>query len=214
MPVAMALIGVAVLLAAAPLAVALQALRGASHVIYATCFMACAVLLGIACSALLAAADPARTLVLPIGLPWIGAHFRIDALSAFFLLVTNLGGAGASLFAMGYGRHETAPGRVLPFYPAFLASMNLVVLADDAFSFLIAWEFMSLSSWALVMSHHKDAENRRAGYIYIIMASFGTLTLLLAFGLLAGSGGGYAFRDIRSVAAVLPGLTLTLVLIG
>ena len=42
------------------------------------------------------------------------------------------------------------------------------------------------SSWALVMSHHHDPENRSAGYIYIVMASFGTLALLLAFGLLAG----------------------------
>src|SRR5215468_4392133 len=152
-PVAMALIVVAVLLAAALLAIVLQA-RGACHFVYPICFMACALLLGIACAQLLAAADPAPTLVLPLGLPWIGAHFRIDPLSAFFLLVTNLGGAGASLFAMGYGRHETAPGRVLPFYPAFLAGMNLVVLADDAFAFLIAWEFMSLTSWALVMAHH------------------------------------------------------------
>ena len=75
--------------------------------------------------------------------------------------------------------------------------MNLVVLADDAFTFLVAWEFMSLSSWALVMAHHHDPENRRAGYIYIVMASFGTLALLLAFGLLAGGAGGYAFADIR-----------------
>ena len=54
--------------------------------------------------------------------------------SAFFLVVVNLGGAAASLFALGYGRHEDAPQRVLPFYPAFLAGMNLVVLADDAFT--------------------------------------------------------------------------------
>src|SRR5438105_8680787 len=46
------------------------------------------------------------------------------------------------------------------------------------------------------------------------MSSFGTLTLLLAFGLLAGSGGGYAFSEIRSAPAALPGLVLILVLIG
>ena len=46
---------------------------------------------------------------LPLGLPWLGAHFRIDALAAFFLVVVNLGGAAASLFALGYGRHEHAP---------------------------------------------------------------------------------------------------------
>ena len=215
MPVAMALTGVAALLATSLIAALLQRLRGASRLVYLICSIVCVVLLGLACSQLLAPAHPAPTMALPIGLPWIGAHFRIDALSAFFLLVTNLGGAGASLFAIGYGAHETAPGRVLPFYPAFLAGMNLVVLADDAFAFLVAWEFMSLSSWALVMSHHADGENRRAGYIYIVMASFGTLMLLLGFGLLAGAGGGYTFSEIRSLAAaVLPGLTLTLVLIG
>ena len=77
--------------------------------------------------------------------------------------------------------------------------MNLVVLADDAFSFLLSWEFMSLSSWALVMAHHRVPENRHAGYVYILMASFGTLALLLAFGLLAGPEGNYAFAAIRSV---------------
>ena len=88
--------------------------------------------------------------------------------------------------------------RVLPFFPAFLAGMNLVVMAADAFSFLLSWEFMSLVSWALVMAHHRDAENARAGYIYLMMASFGTLCLLLAFGLLAGPAGGYGFDEIRS----------------
>ena len=88
-----------------------------------------------------AAAPP---LTLPLGLPWLGAHFRLDALAAFFLGVVNLGGAAASLYGLGYGRHEPAPHRVLPFFPAFLAAMNLVVLADDAFTFLLSWEFMSL----------------------------------------------------------------------
>ena len=118
--------------------------------------------------------------------------------SAFFLAVVNLGAAAASLFALGYGRHEPAPQRVLPFYPAFLAGMNLVVLADDAFTFLVSWEFMSLSSWALVMSHHRERDNVHAGYVYLVMASFGTLALLLAFGLLAGPDGGYGFDAMRA----------------
>src|SRR5690606_33577753 len=153
---------------------------------------------------------------LPIGLPWIGANFRIDALAALFLVVINLGSAAASLFALGYGQHETAPGRVLPFYPAFLAGMNLVILAADAFVFLVSWEFMSLAAWALVMAHHHDANSRRAGYIYIMMASFGTLALLLAFGLLAGPGGNYLCSSITSGQQPkwLHGLVLILVLLG
>ena len=109
-----------------------------------------------------------------------------------------------------------APHRVLPFYPAFLAGMNLVVLADDAFTFLLSWELMSLASWALVMAHHRVRDNAEAGYIYLVMAGFGTFCLLLAFGLLAGADGNYAFDAIRSgtVSPTIAALVLALVLIG
>jgi hydrogenase-4 component B len=105
---------------------------------------------------------------------------------------------------------------VLPFYPAFLAGMNLVLLAADAFTFLFAWEFMSLSSWALVMAHHRRPGNAAAGYLYLLMASFGTLALLLAFGLLAGPSGGYEFQAIRQAppAATIAAVVLVLALIG
>jgi hydrogenase-4 component B len=214
MPVAVVLWGVAALFATSVLALAIQRTGVGGRLIYLICFAVGIANVCVAGMQLLHGSATAPALHLPVGLPWIGAHFRMDALSAFFLLVANLGGAGASLFAIGYGAHEKAPGRVLPFYPVFLGAMNLVVLADDAFSFLVAWEFMSLSSWALVMAHHRDPDNRTAGYIYIVMASFGTLTLLLAFGLLAGGAGGYAFADIRSASQVLPGLVLILALIG
>jgi hydrogenase-4 component B len=159
---------------------------------------------------------PATSLTLPLGVPWLGAHLRLDALSAFFLIVIDFGAFGASLFALGYGTHETAPERVLPFYPAFLAGMTLVVLADDAFTFLFAWEFMSLTSWALVMSHHRIPENVRAGYVYLVMASFGTLSLLLGFGLLAGASGQYTFEAMRlaNPSAMLGALALILAFIG
>ena len=72
---------------------------------------------------------PTQHLQLPLGLPWIATNLRLDALSGFFLVLIGLGGAGASLFALGYGRHEAHPERVLPFYPAFLAGMALVTIA-------------------------------------------------------------------------------------
>lgn len=215
MPLTFALWSVAVLLSIAFVATAICRFRVASTVIYAICLTVSLANL-ITAGLHLFGNGPPLTLWLPIGLPWIGATFRIDALAALFLIVINLGSAAASLFALGYGRHEAAPGRVLPFYPAFLAGMNLVVLAGDAFVFLVSWEFMSLASWALVMAHHHDADNRRAGYIYIMMASFGTLALLLAFGLLAGPQGNYRFADMAGIARPewLQGLVLVLVLMG
>ena len=94
--------------------------------------------------------------------------------------------------------------------------MNLVLLADDAYAFLFSWELMSLTSWALVMAHHQEPANVRAGYLYLVMACFGTLALLLAFGLLAGPNGGYDFAAIRAgtVTPAFAALVLTLALLG
>ncbi len=152
--------------------------------------------------------------VLPLGLPRTGLRFRLDGLAAFFLLVLDLGAVVACLFALGYGRHEPRPRRVLPFVPAFLGAMHLVLVADDAFAFLFTWELMSLCSWALVVSRPDTAENARAGYVYLVMAGLGTAALLLAMGILAGSDGGYAFAEMRAaerepwLAAVAVGLIL------
>ncbi|HET6224356.1 MAG TPA: hydrogenase 4 subunit B, partial [Dongiaceae bacterium] len=207
---------VAILLALAVFGVAGARRAFATPVVYAVALAASLVAGLNALAHLLAGVTMPATVVLPLGLPWIGAHFRLDALSALFLAIVNIGGAAASLYGLGYGRHEPAPFRVLPFFPAFLAGMNLVVLADDAFTFLLSWEFMSLASWALVMAHHRVPDNVRAGYVYLIMASLGTLALLLAFGLLAGPDGNYAFTAIRGGTAPpwIAALVLTLALIG
>ena len=215
MTLTLALSCIAAHLAISLLAVATGRSLVTMRIVYGASLAISLLLLAIAADHLLGAKAPV-TATLPLGLPWLGAHFRIDVLSAFFLMVVDLGAAAASLFALGYGRHEPEPQRVLPFYPAFLAGMNLVVLADDAFTFLVSWEFMSLSSWALVMSHHRVRDNAHAGYVYLVMASFGTLALLLAYGMLAGPDGSYAFAAIRAdppsadVAAVI----LILALIG
>lgn len=189
-----ALTGVSALLVLAVAGVLLARGPYGRPVVYGS---ALAVTLIAALSALTAIAAPTGGLVLPLGIPWIGANLRLDALSAVFLFVVNLGGAAASLYGLGYGRHDHAPERVLPFFPAFLAGMNLVPLAGDAYTFLLAWEFMSLASWALVVSHDKEAGNVQAGLVYILMASFGTLALMLAFGLLA-AGGGFTFEAMRA----------------
>lgn len=216
MPIVLALIDAALLLLVA-LAAPVLLRRGAMAATAAVYGAAAVLTLGLAgLGGGVLVTGAASEITLPLGLPWIGAAFRLDALAAVFLTLIGVGGAAASVYALGYGRHEHDPSRVLPFYPAFLAGMSLVVLAADAFSFLVSWEFMSLASWALVMAHHHDEDNRRAGYLYLMMASFGTMALLLAFGLLAGPDGTYAFAAMRGLARPdwQSGLILTLMLIG
>lgn len=137
---------------------------------------------------------------LPIGLPMIGFHLRLDPLSAFFGVVINGGVLATSVYGMGLDRTKDVTPRVEPLFPLFVAAMNLVLLADDAYAFLFSWELMSLASWALVVARHASPENRRAGHLYLVMAAIGTTALVFAFGGLAGPSGGYAFDTIRAHA--------------
>src|SRR5712664_2745444 len=127
--VLLALACAAVLISTAVLGVVVANDARARQVVYGVCLIVTLALFSIALLALLGFFDVPSAATLPLGIPWLGAHFRLDALAAFFLAVVNLGAAAASLFALGYGRHEDAPRRVLPFYPAFLAGMSIVVLA-------------------------------------------------------------------------------------
>jgi formate hydrogenlyase subunit 3/multisubunit Na+/H+ antiporter MnhD subunit len=210
---AAAIAGLLLLLSLA--AAMLPARPAASNLVYGASAALCAAFGVIGLATLAAPAEPSA-LVLPVGLPWLGAHLRIDALSALFLVLLGIGAAAASLYAIGHGRQEREPHRTLPFYPGYLGAMAVVILAEDAFTFLLAWEVMSLLSWALVLTQHRAEETRRASYIYLVMAGFGTMVLLLAFGLMAGSGGSYDFAAIRDSGpgGATAAVVLLLMLIG
>ncbi len=154
-------------------------------------------LFAIALSALFA---PAQTAVLPIGLPTLPFHLRLDALSAFFLMVIGAASAGVSIFAAGYFRQGegTPPGLLCFEYHLFLASMAGVVLADDAYAFMVMWETMALSSFFLVTANHRIPEIRRAGYLYLLVAHIGAIGILMCFGVLQANTGDYTFANMRA----------------
>jgi hydrogenase-4 component B len=191
---------------------------GAGRGVYAACAIVAAALAAIAACVLLVPGAHPGAIRLAVGLPLGETVLGFDPLSAAFAVIVNVATSIVSAYAIGYGAHAREPQRVVPFYPAFIAGMNLVLLAQDAFSFLVGWEFMSLASWALVVSDHTSAENRRAALVYLVMATGGALTLLFAFGMLAGSAGSYAFEEMRRAAlsGVRPagGLVLALALVG
>jgi hydrogenase-4 component B len=156
------------------------------------------VLFGIALHAVFA---PPEVTVLPIGLPDLPFHFRLDGLAAFFLMVIGGAAAGVSAFAVGYFRKiegVTPSGMLCLQYHVFLASMALVVLADDAYAFMVMWETMALSSFFLVTADHRREENRRAGYLYLLIAHIGAIGILLCFGVLQSNTGDYTFANMRA----------------
>jgi formate hydrogenlyase subunit 3/multisubunit Na+/H+ antiporter MnhD subunit len=195
-PLAAALAIAAAWLAIATLGVlAPHALRFVAKVLYP---LGALVGLALAAIALVAIGQPPDETVLPLGLPDLPFHFRIDALSAFFLLILGSVAAGVSVFAAGYLRpgEGAHPGVQCMWYHLFLASMALVLLADDAYAFMVTWETMAVSSFFLVTSDHRIPEIRRAGYLYLLVAHVGAIAILMCFGVLHGFGD-YSFASMR-----------------
>jgi formate hydrogenlyase subunit 3/multisubunit Na+/H+ antiporter MnhD subunit len=153
-------------------------------------------LMGVGLSAVFA--DP-EVAVLPLGLPQLPFHLRLDGLSAYFLLLIGGVTAGVSAFAAGYFRRGegTPPGLICLEYHVFLASITMVVLADDAYVFMVMWETMAFSSFFLVLANHRIPEIRQAGYLYMLVAHIGALGILLCFGLLQANTGDYTFANMR-----------------
>jgi len=176
--------------------VAWRRLRVVSRVLFPAGAAAGAVL---AVAAFLAIGAPASETVLPLGLPDLPFHLRLDALSAFFLVLLGSAGTAISLFSAGYFRASegAAPGLVCFQYHVFLASMALVLLAADAYAFMVAWEAMALSSYFLVTTEHRIPEIRRAGFLYLLIAHVGAIGILLCFGVLQGASGDYTFAAMR-----------------
>ena len=154
-------------------------------------------LLGVGISAAFSVPEVA---ILPIGLPQLPFHLRLDSLSAFFLIVIGGAGAGVSAFAAGYFRQGegTPPGLICLEYHIFLASMAMVVIADDAYAFMVVWETMAFSSFFLVIANHRIPEIRNAGYLYMLVAHIGALGILLCFGVLQANTGDYTFANMRA----------------
>ena len=156
--------------------------------------------LGVGVTGVAALGAGPQTALLAIGLPDLPFHLRLDNLSAVFAVLLGFAGAGISIYSAGYfGKSDTPGLGPLCFeYHVFLASMLMVLLADDAYAFMVAWECMALSSFFLVTTDHKHEEIRRAGFLYLLIAHIGALGILLSFGVLTGGAGDYSFAAMRT----------------
>jgi hydrogenase-4 component B len=171
-------------------------LKHRQRVFIETAFMlaATASLLSVVAGIWTVATGSVGCVVLPVGLPDLPFHLRLDPLAGFFLTVIAGLSLYVSLYSVGYIKGYLGKRSVISliiFYCLFVAGMLMVVLADDALFFLVAWEIMAGSSYFLVIFENERVENRRAAFVYIVIAHIGAIAILLAFGVLAGFASGF-----------------------
>ena len=116
---------------------------------------------------------------------------RLDALAGLFL--TLCGGLASALSAclIGWARpagrvagRGTASGYLL-----LLGAVTVVIVAGDAFTFLFAWESLTVAFYILVGLRRADRANARASWATLGMGKMSGAALLFAFLLLAGRSG-------------------------
>ncbi len=147
---------------------------------------------------------PLQLQLLPTLIPYVQFTISLDPLSAFFGLVVSLLSFALSLYSLGYARGfygRKNVGILGAFFNLMLLATTLVVMADNAFFFLMVWEIMALSAYCLVSFEHEKPETRSAGVLYFVMSHIGTGCIMLGFLLLFQATGGYDFAGFHALSA-------------
>jgi hydrogenase-4 component B len=136
-------------------------------------------------------------------------NYSLDPLGAWFLLVLSIVALPVALFSLGYVDHPSVRHRAVFIGAAcnlLLGSVELVLSAADAITFLFAWELMTLTTAALVATEHERRENRRAAYVYLAMAHIGTGGLIAGFLILAMAANSVDFATLLAGNLVSGGM--------
>ena len=143
--------------------------------------------------------------------------FRIDALSAFFLIPIFAISMVATIYSFHYmNKPQRSLGTAVSylFFSLLIVAMALVVTSDNMVTFLLSWEIMSLSSFFLVIYNYQQLENRKAGYLYLVFSHVGVMFLFAAFGVIFSYTGSFDFGMASSLPDSAKLLVLILFLIG
>jgi NADH-quinone oxidoreductase subunit L len=125
---------------------------------------------------------------------------RLDALSLVMVLVVTVVGALILLYSVRYMAGEKDYCRFFAFMNLFLASMLLLVLADDLLVLFVGWEGVGLSSYLLIGFWYRDEAAVLAARKAFTMTRIGDTAFLIGILLLATRLGTLRIADLLAAA--------------
>lgn len=137
--------------------------------------------------------------------PFFGEEsLAVDKLSALMLIIIAVASVATVLYSKGYvagylERYSEA--HISMHYTALVTlvvSMMLVVVSSGGFSFLFAWELMTIASFMLILFEADRQEVRRAALNYLVMMHIGFLFLVVGFVMLYNVAGSANFAAINA----------------
>lgn len=150
-------------------------------------------------------------------IPFGAVSVKVDALSAWFILVINF----TMLTGAFYGHHymkqyrEQTTNLTLHWLAYLLLHISLISICavQNAMVFLVCWECMALSAFVIVIFEHYKADTLKAGINYLIQSHVSILFLMLGFIYVAVKTNSYDFNAIAAFShhqSVMAGTVLFL----
>ncbi|WP_213989794.1 NADH-quinone oxidoreductase subunit L [Sodalis sp. dw_96] len=150
----------------------------------------------------------------------IAVTLSLDGLSLTMLSVVTGVGFLIHLFAAWYMRGEEGYSRFFAYTNLFIASMVLLVLADNLLLMYLGWEGVGLCSYLLIGFYYTESKNGAAAMKAFIVTRVGDVLLAFALFILFTQLGTLNFREMvvlapQHMAAGSTAITLaTLMLLG
>ncbi|MBC7327808.1 hypothetical protein H5T87_06800 [bacterium] len=111
--------------------------------------------------------------------------FYVDKLGALFILVISFISIFAFLYSIRYIEHyRKNTALYYPFLLLFTLGMIGVVSVKNMFAFLVFWEFMTLTSYLLVIYQSERPENLLAGFRYFFWSHIAAGCIMISTALL------------------------------
>ena len=132
---------------------------------------------------------------------------RIDALSAWFILLINFTLVTGALYGLQYMKsYRKQSSNITIHCIAYLLTqsmLTIICVVQNALVFLFAWETMALSVAMLILFEHYKPDTIKAGINYIIQSHLCIVFLSLGFIWVASRTNSYDFNAISNFSSTL-----------
>ena len=160
----------------------------------------------------------AARVTLSVPLAWWGPRLNpqlaVEGLSRVMVVLVPTIALPVVLYAGTSSRTDATLPRLLALLVGFTGAMELLVVAGDFLTLLIAWELVGACSWGLIGFEWRDPARPRAARAAYLTTRFGDLGLYIAAAAAFGAAGSLRFDALRVVEGAPLAVVATGVLVA
>lgn len=139
--------------------------------------------------------------------PPFGITLVVDGLSVFMLLIISAVGFLATIYSINYMEKFTSKYKFYALLMLLIGGMNGIVITGDLFNMYVFIEISAIASYVLV-SYGVEAEELEAAFKYMVLASVGSMFILLSIALIYASTVTLNMADIAHQISNNPNSTM------